>query len=804
MAGKRLGRRGHWLGAALAASTWCLGEPAATAQAPAVAPAAPPAPPRVIIDPNLRPVQEFVPTQPTLPIDTPQLPGTQPGLGTGGLLSGVGLPQNLSQTLSQDRAAQVTSAGGGVAAGGQQAQVLASTDAGDLIGRSQSALGVETQRRSPIANEARIRGYRLGQITTFADGAFWFPARNDLDTFLSKIDSGIIRDAVILKGPYSARYGPGFAFIDIETENSPRYESGFEWHGRTLSTYRDNGRQLYGRQVFFGGDRDWGARISYGQRTGNDYLTGNGLEIPASYNSRDIDFLYGMDTSANGRLDFGYLRLDQTDLEFPGQVFDTRYLGTEGYRLRYLLENQEYFDRFQVTAFYNRTVFSGDAQQGGKRRQIPELDLSSFTGFTDADLMTFGGQMAVTWGRPGEIQWTIGADFRYLTQALNELDAIAAIPCVLNYPIPRTEVFNTGVFIENNTPVTTTWNVKIGARVDYNYNRIARVPPFFAPEDDCGCPDKDDGSVGAALTGQPVPFSSLNRNFKMALTYINTDYQLTENITLLGGFGFAMRPPTPTELYAIGPFLATLQQGFTSVNGNPNLNAERLHQFDVGFRADYGFIRGGFSGFFSWISDYITFAAIGTDQKGIAPSGFGNFLSVQFVNTSLATLWGTEAYLEMDYNDYITPFFTLSYVEGQDQTRTSTRGRFDLLGNPITVNGQPLPNPNREPLPSISPLDVRIGLRLHEAGRNPTYGVEFSSRLVARQNRVAASLLEQPTPGFTVFDLRAYWQAREGILLTGGIENIFDRNYREHLDLRTGLGVFQPGRNVYFGLELRY
>ncbi|HMP02199.1 MAG TPA: TonB-dependent receptor [Gemmatales bacterium] len=804
MKGKQLGRRARWLGAAFAAAAWWGAEPAGWAQSPGAAPSGPPPALPAIVDPNLRQVQEFVPTQPTLPIDTPQLPGTQPS-ATGGsnLLSGVGLPSNLSQTLSQDRAAQASSAAGGVAQGGSAATVQATTDAGDLIGRSQSALGVDTQRRSPIANEARIRGYRLGQITTFADGAYWFPARNDLDTFLSKIDSGIIRDAVIIKGPYSVRYGPGFAFIDIETDATPRYENGFEWHGRTVSTYRDNGNQFYGRQIFFGGDADWGARLSYGQRTGNDYYAGSGMQIPASYNSRDIDFAYGMDLSENSRWEFGYMRLDQTGLEFPGQVFDTRYLGTEAYRTAFTVENQEYFDLFTLTGFYNRTSFAGDAQQGGKRRQIPSLNATDFTGFTDGDLMTTGGQMAVTWGKAGSIQWTLGADFRFLTQSLNEVDAVAGIPCDLNYPVPRTEVFNTGIFLENITPVTRTWNVSMGGRFDYNYNRITRVPPFFGP--DCGCGNKDDGSVGAALTGIPVPFSDLNRNFNMATAYINTDYQLNDNITLLAGFGLGMRPPTPTELYAIGPFLAILQQGFTSVNGNPDLRAERAHQFDVGFRSDFGFFRAGASGFFSWVSDYITYAAIGVDQKGITSGNLDqNFLSVQFVNTSMATLWGTEVYMEMDYNDYITPFVTLTYVEGQDQTRGSFRGQTTVQGFPLIVNGALLPNPDREPLPSISPLEARLGLRLHEAGPNPTYGMEFMSRLVARQNRVAASLLEQQTAGFTVFDIRAYWQARQGILLTGGIENIFNRNYQEHLDLRTGLGVFQPGRNVYVGNELRY
>jgi hypothetical protein len=35
-----------------------------------------------------------------------------------------------------------------------------------------------------------------------------------------------------------------------------------------------------------------------------------------------------------------------------------------------------------------------------------------------------------------------------------------------------------------------------------------------------------------------------------------------------------------------------------------------------------------------------------------------------------------------------------------------------------------------------------------------------------------------------------------------GVENFTDKQYLEHLDLRTG--VFQPGINYYFGSELTY
>ena len=56
-------------------------------------------------------------------------------------------------------------------------------------------------------------------------------------------------------------------------------------------------------------------------------------------------------------------------------------------------------------------------------------------------------------------------------------------------------------------------------------------------------------------------------------------------------------------------------------------------------------------------------------------------------------------------------------------------------------------------------------------------------------------------------------------LLTAGVENFGDKNYREHLDLRTGTfpltnpvtgqvevgpGLLQPGVNFYFGAQLTY
>ena len=104
----------------------------------------------------------------------------------------------------------------------------------------------------------------------------------------------------------------------------------------------------------------------------------------------------------------------------------------------------------------------------------------------------------------------------------------------------------------------------------------------------------------------------------------------------------------------------------------------------------------------------------------------------------------------------------------------------------------------------IPPLEARLGFRLHEPVKSPRYGAEIYATLDAPQNRVAQSLGELASPGFTIFNLRAYWQVNKSLLLTGGVENLFDRQYREHLDLRTGLGVYEPGINPYLGVEWRW
>lgn len=121
--------------------------------------------------------------------------------------------------------------------------------------------------------------------------------------------------------------------------------------------------------------------------------------------------------------------------------------------------------------------------------------------------------------------------------------------------------------------------------------------------------------------------------------------------------------------------------------------------------------------------------------------------------------------------------------------RFAAGGRSGLLGR------------NHESLPGTTPLETRLGLKFRDPSPQQTWGVEPSARIVDNQDQIATSLLEIETPGFTTFDVRCF--KRHGPwLLTAGIENFMDKNYREHLDYRSGRGVFWPGINFYSGVEL--
>jgi len=113
-----------------------------------------------------------------------------------------------------------------------------------------------------------------------------------------------------------------------------------------------------------------------------------------------------------------------------------------------------------------------------------------------------------------------------------------------------------------------------------------------------------------------------------------------------------------------------------------------------------------------------------------------------------------------------------------------------------------LDDPRR--LPGPRQIEIAVDSRYHDVDLPQHRVGQIEVTVLEAQNRVATSLGELPTPGFTTYDLRSYWLANEYVVLTAGVENFTDKFYREHLDVRAGNVLFQKGINFYFGLQLQY
>ncbi|MEZ6124853.1 MAG: TonB-dependent receptor [Planctomycetaceae bacterium] len=571
--------------------------------------------------------------------------------------------------------------------------------------------------------------------------------------------------------------------MDFDLLQTPRFD-GFESHGATSFDYDTNGQQVYGRQSLWGGSNDWGYRVSYGHRTGNDYRTGAGTKIPASYKSRDLFVALGWDSSQHQHFEFNYLRLDQTDLEFPGLVYDLNFLVTDGFELKYVDTAPRIGDRVDTEFWYNATRFAGDTRRSGKAFQIPNLTTLLYSpggnsgwAVTDANGSSSGYRHEVTFGQIGDSQTSFGADLTYVTQALNDIEPLIPDVNDNNFPIPPSHSSDVGLFWEEVTPVSENFTISGGARVDFISvnadNTVAGLP---------------------TTVSDLLWVDQLQRDYVLWSLFLSGKLQLTEAWSATLGAGHGQRPPTLTELYVNQSFIGSLQRGLTALGGDPDLNPERLTQIDFGVQGNYSNARMGAHGYYSWISNMITYDLV---SPAGGAGGIGGFpAAAQFVNTDRALLAGFETYAEYDLTTWLTPFGTISYIEGRDLTRDKASRIYG--GSRSGVTDRP-----HEPLPGIPPMETRLGLRFHDAAPNPLWGVEFSSRIVNTQNRVASSLEEVRTPGFTTYDIRGYRRCQNW-LFTAGIENLTDKFYREHLDYRSGRGVFRPGINYYSGVEVTY
>lgn len=217
--------------------------------------------------------------------------------------------------------------------------------------------------------------------------------------------------------------------------------------------------------------------------------------------------------------------------------------------------------------------------------------------------------------------------------------------------------------------------------------------------------------------------------------------------------GIGYRTPDPMELYGLG----LKPDGFL-YRGNADLNTEKSLSSELTLTAARGPVVASVTGFTNRIEDMVV--------PGFAGDSVSGRPVREYQNLGEARLSGVSGTVSGELPADFSIETRATYTQGEDPRNGSA-------------------------LPAVPPLEGGVALR-RDFGRTLQW-VETEWRGADRQRRVADAIGEVQTPGWSVINLRASAQLA-GSQVMFGVENVFDRLYRAHLDPYT---LYRPGRNLF-------
>jgi iron complex outermembrane recepter protein len=229
--------------------------------------------------------------------------------------------------------------------------------------------------------------------------------------------------------------------------------------------------------------------------------------------------------------------------------------------------------------------------------------------------------------------------------------------------------------------------------------------------------------------------------------------QLTRWLTARGTVGVGYRTPDPMELYG----LALKPDGFI-YRGRADLDTERSLGSEVTLTASGAGAMASVTGFDNRLKDMILPAQAADSVSGRAVR--------EYRNIGEARLRGLSGTLQSELPAALLVQARATWTHGTDQKTGAA-------------------------LPAVPPLEGGLALR-RELGEVVRW-VEAGWEGAYRQRRVASDIGEVETPGWGVLALRAHAELA-GSELTLGVENLFDKLYRGHVDPYT---LYRPGRNFF-------
>ncbi len=662
--------------------------------------------------------------------------------------------------------------------GKEEIQMRPSVSLPDIL---QNVPGVSLLRDGIWGTEVSIRGLNRENIITLIDGNR-VATSTDVAARLSMLDLNDVERVEVIKGASSSIYGSGATggIVNIITKSPHLYEN-FSFSGNVLTEYNSvNDLSVFGGSIY-SGSSFWSTKLSGSYRKALNTQTPRGELKNSQFEDYSFSGAINVFPIDNHKLKIDYQLFRADNVGIPGASvfpntadvrypFERRELFSAGYEVQNISKSF-----YKLSAKYSFQIINRDVENipyivqnipasgNNPARRVsvlkitPSADHKNNNATLQGNFWLFDSHNLAAgfdyWDRSYN-----GERERY--QLIEVLDSSGNVVSTTNLitgeiPVPNSKYSSLGIFAQDEFKLfTDKLSTTLGLRYDFiNITAEKTLNPVYTITN---------GVINYNPANQKVIWDSMETNNSSYSANLGFIYSLFTSLDLTLGLGASFRSPSLEERFQY------IDQGSVVRVGNPELDPEKGQSLDFGIRHYSDNLKIISSLFFSYFEDLV--AEI--------PGTYEGRNALIKTNIGEARIYGFDFSADYSFwSNYI--FYTIaSYVKGDD----------------ITADGN---------LPEIPPLNGRVGFKLNFL---EYLQADVSSTIFAEQNDVAEG--EITTPGYAAFNFLINTIPIKfssiSFRIYSGIENIFDKAYRNHLSTTRGSITIEPGRNIFIKLVVNF
>lgn len=558
----------------------------------------------------------------------------------------------------------------------------------------------------------------------------------------------------LIKGPQTVLYGPGNSagVVLFEREHQRMSETDWQFHGSILGGGFGRDDELLDIQ---GGTPDFYLRGVASHSQQDDYEDGDGNKVHSQYARWNNTLALGWTPSDKLTLELSGSRSD-AEAAYADRGMDGSQFDRDNVSFKLIADNPgPAWTNLEIQLYHNNVDHVMDNFSLREPMGMMPMPMAS-----NPERQTRGGRVLAVFAPTASDDVKVGLDTQRNEHSERQTMNQQMMPW---QDMPRMEDAHfqqVGLFGEWARNLNTAQRVIAGLRMDDWHAQDLRETISLGMMSD--------------MEAMPNPTAGDERNDELVSGFLRYEH-VVEATTYYAGIGRNERFPDYWELIS--------KESLDSLSAF-NASSETTTQLDLGAIYNTGNLQGSVSLFYGDIDNFLLI------QSGVEkPMGMMEMRSATITRNVEARTWGMEADLGYAFTDNWRTEVSLASVRGSNESDGTS-------------------------LAQLSPLELRVGLHY----KHTVWSGGVLWRAVAAQDRVdpgKGNIVGQdigPSDSFNVLSVNFGWRPSEQVLLTGGVDNILDQTYAEHIS-RAGAMVAgfeqttrvnEPGLTAWIKLQVSF